>query len=504
MPERTARPSLVVAASLVVVALVLTVWRAPQYLVAPSFWAEEGALYFVGAWNGGVLNGLVHRPTGYLNLWANLATSLAAWLVSIGAITMTSAPRVTAVAALVAQLAPIALVATATSPVWGGPIRRTVAVAIVLVGARTGGMWLNTINSQYFLALAAVVVLLEPAEIGRARSWTYAGVVALAGLSGPVASFTAPLLLAKGWWTRSRPALLVAIVATLCTLIQVAAIAAGGADTLGVRAQGLSALVFALLVWTRTVVLPVFGPSAALRFVGHFDPSASSLLVSTWLLVTLALLVATLALGAPREARWLGASYVLVSIGSFAGAVGDVRAFLGNYEGGARYAFVPGVLLLWLLLANVRRDRRVQSLVCAALLVVGLATSATTWRESVRWRESWPVWAAEVEAWRRDPRTPLRIWPKPWTMQLARPPAQAASTRRPVRTSNRCPCHGHVTTPVASTAAASSGPPRCGQVVENAQRAPSSVISRRRAGSRPSTYAWRRTIIASSSSQSRV
>jgi hypothetical protein len=504
MPEHAARPSIVAAASLVLASLALTIWRAPQYLVAPSFWAEDGALYFVGAWNGGVLNGLIHRPTGYLNLWANLGTSLAAWLVSIGAITMTAAPRVTAVAALVAQLAPIALVATATSPIWGGPIRRAAAVGIVLFGARTGGMWLNTINSQYFLALAAVVVLLEPADIGRVRSWTYAVVVALAGLSGPVASFVAPLLLVKGWWMRSRAALLVGVVASVCALVQVALLASGGPDALGVRAQGLSALVFALLVWSRTVVLPVFGPTAALQLVGHFDPAAASLLVPTWLLATLALLVAALALGAPREARGLAAGYALVTIGSFTGAVGDVRALLRNYEGGARYAFVPAVLLLWLLLANVRADRRVQSLVCVTLLAMGLATSATTWREGIRWRESWPVWAAEVEAWRRDPSAPLRIWPKPWTMQLAGPPPQAASTRRPVRTSNRCPCHGHVTTPVASTAASSSGPPRCGQVVENAQRAPSSVISRRRATNRPSTYAWRRTIIASSSSQSRV
>ena len=111
----------------------------------------------------------------------------------------------------------------------------------------------------------------------------------------------------------------------------------------------------------------------------------------------------------------LAAGYVLVTIGSFVGAVGDVRALLRNYEGGARYAFVPAVLLLWLLLANVRRDRRVQSLVCTMLLAVGLSTSASTWREGVRWRESWPVWAAEVDAWRRDPRTPLRIWPKGWT-----------------------------------------------------------------------------------------
>jgi len=504
MPEHGARPPIVAGVALVAAALALTVWRAPQYLIAPSFWAEDGTLYFAGAWNGGALHGLVQRPAGYLILWANVGTTLAAWLVSTGAMSMTAAPRVTAVVALVAQLVPIALVAAAASPIWGGAIRRTVAVAIVLIGARTGGMWLNAVNSQYYLALAAIVVLLEPEDVGVARRRLYTAVVALATLSGPVASFVAPLFVLKGWWTRGRFALVLGIVAVLGTFVQLGVIAFAGVEALGVRSQGLSGPVFALLVWMRTVVLPVLGPAAALAFVNRFGPASSGLLLSAWLLGTLALLVAVLALGAPREARWLAPAYAFVTIGSFVGAVGDLRPLLRGVEGGARYAFVPAVLLLWLLLANVRRDHRVQSVVCTALLAVGVATNGTTWRESVRWRATWPAWEAEVEAWTRDPRTPLRIWPKGWTMRLVGPPPQAASTRRPVRTSNRCPCHGHVTMPAASTAASSSGPPRCGQVVENAQRAPSSATSRRCAGSRPSTYAWRRTIIASSSSQRRV
>jgi hypothetical protein len=136
-------------------------------------------------------------------------------------------------------------------------------------------MWLNTINSQYFLALAAVVILLEPPAVGRARRWTYAAVVAVAGLSGPVAAFVAPLFVLKGWRTRSRPVLMLGIVAALCTLVQVSVIALGGAGSLGVRARGLSGLVFALLVSMRTVVLPLFGSQAALAFVGRFDPASS-------------------------------------------------------------------------------------------------------------------------------------------------------------------------------------------------------------------------------------
>src|SRR5688572_9127050 len=59
-------------APLVLAAAALIVWRAPRYLVAPSFWAEDGLLFFARASNGGVLQ---ERPAGYLSLYTNLATT---------------------------------------------------------------------------------------------------------------------------------------------------------------------------------------------------------------------------------------------------------------------------------------------------------------------------------------------------------------------------------------------------------------------------------------------
>jgi hypothetical protein len=56
-------------AVLVVAAVALTIWRAPQYVVAPSFWAEEGMLYFAQAWNAGPWAGLVQRSADAAQIW---------------------------------------------------------------------------------------------------------------------------------------------------------------------------------------------------------------------------------------------------------------------------------------------------------------------------------------------------------------------------------------------------------------------------------------------------
>ena len=429
MPGPEARRTNVLAGcTLVVAALALIVWRGTQYLVAPSFWAEDGALFFAGAWNSGPLAGLVQRPSGYLNLYANVATSMAAWLAGSGAISLVAAPRVTAVAGLLAQLVPITLLAFATAPAWGGWLRRAIAIAVVLFGTRTGGMWLNAVNAQYFLALGAVVVLLEPAHVRAGRRWLHAAVVALAQLAGPVACFLTPLFVWTAARTRTRSAMLLAGIALLCTGLQLWLIALAGPGLVAARAQSVSIPALAAVVWARTIVLPVLGSPAASWLVGRVRPmlvpieTPAAFVVAGLLLLSLALGIAVLALGTPRDVRWrLVGAYALVTLGSFVGAVGGASAMLGGMEAGARYAFVPGVLVLWLLLLNVRPGRRAQALACAVLLVLGLAPSAWQWRSTLRWRASWPVWSAQVAAWTIDPRTPLRIWPSGWTMRLVRP-----------------------------------------------------------------------------------
>lgn len=427
-------PPIAAAVAIVIGALVLTVWRAPQYLVAPCFWAEDGLFYFAGAWNQSIVAGVVQRPSGYLQLYANLAASFAAWLVGLGAIPLEAAPRVIALAALAAQLLPIALVVTAAESAWGGGWRRAAAVVLVLFGPRTGGMWLNATNSQYFLALAAVVVLLEPADVGTVRRRVHAAVIGLATLAGPVACLLTPLFLWKVSRTRTPATGVAALAAVLGTAVQLGCVAVAAPGAFAGRAHELSTSTIVVVAWMRTIVLPVLGSDAALGFAARVVPSgvaSPSLAMAVALVVALVLLVVALALGAPPAVRWrLAGAYGLVTIGSLAGALGDARSLLGTVEGGARYVLVPSVLVLWLLLANVSRAAPGRSAAMVVLLVVALVPSVWLWRQTMRWNAAWPVWSDQVMAWRRHPNEPLHIWPRGWTMRLVpRPGAGVAPSR---------------------------------------------------------------------------
>src|SRR5262249_47693229 len=168
------------------------VLRGRVYVTGPSFWAEEGTLFFATAWGHSLRESLAYRPVGYLLLWANLATTAAARLARAGVLPLTPAPQGTLLCALLGPLPPPAPIACGRAPFGGGSVRRAIGVLVVLVGVLTDEVWLNTVNSQPWLVLAAVLLLLEPPASRRRRAWADTGVLALAGLTAPTTSALLP------------------------------------------------------------------------------------------------------------------------------------------------------------------------------------------------------------------------------------------------------------------------------------------------------------------------
>jgi len=401
---------------IVATAGVLTAWRAPVYLTEPSFWAEEGQFFFPFAWSRPWLDALVQRPVVYLHLYCNLATLAAAKLASSGVVGVESAPRVTAWAGLAAQLVPMAIIAFGRAPEWDGAVRRVVAAALVLLVPRTGGIWLNSVTTQNYLALAAWLLVLEPAQARGRRAVVHAALLAVCGLTGPGASFAAPLYVWRAWRARTPAATAQAAIIVACAVLQVVSFLSFFGASLPGRGEGFGVLVLAAIVWKRIFVASTLGIEASERFRTLVGGETLATLV---LLAGAVAVIAWLAAGLPRERRpWLPGAFVL-AVGSLFGAVGDAQHLYAQTEANQRYFLAPGALFLLLLLAGIRRERRARSLVSAALLATALATSAPGWRAGVWWRPTWPRWANEVRAWEGDPRTALRIWPLGWTARLA-------------------------------------------------------------------------------------
>jgi hypothetical protein len=400
-------------------AALVMVLRAPVYFSEPSFWAEDGQLFFPVAWERPPIEGLTHHPQGYLLLWANLSTTLAAVLVRTGLLSLARAPIVIVLCAFAVQLLPAAVIAFSQAPFWGGFVRRTLAIMAVVVGGLHHETWLNTINSQPWLVVTASLLLLEPAEASGIRAWSGAATIAVAGLSAPVASALVPLFAWRAWRARTRANLLPAVVATLCALVQAACVWSATRSESGLgRTIGLELPVLAGTVWMRTIVQPTLGVHAAERLWGLLQHAGGVDVAWGPLLIGAGLLLGWLARGLPPGARLLlPGAYVLVTTLTVAAALGDKRLLMSSPWPGNRYFYAPSVILLLMLLACVRRGG-LRVLVSATLLALGLIHGVARYRWSVGWQPSWPRFADEVQAWEADPLRPLSIWPPPWTMRL--------------------------------------------------------------------------------------
>lgn len=420
-------PALIGRLLLVALSLLVVYARAPILFHHPRFWAEEAVVYFRTAWELPWSAALVTPHNGYLSLFNNIAAALAANLVPLE-----WAPLVTTLAALVVQLAPILIILFGRIPLLAGLPRQAVAVLVVLLTPPSAEVWLNTINSQFYLALATCLLLLEDGEIpSRAGRVLRRGFLVLAGLTGPVSCFLAPLSLYRAWAMRHREPMIQAGILCAAAALQISILGVlGERSTAADRTGSVNVWTTATILTTRTVAEPLLGSDVGARIstgivAFRHGPKIYSRALGVALAGGLLALLAFL-LWRRQEpgAATLTAGYLLIAVLSIAGSLTRDKAALiqASHVNGGRYFYVPAVLASLLVLSAIGRGssafERVRSLLCGALLAFSLITNACQFRDNLLLDPGWPDWSAEVASWRRDPSRDLRVWPPGWSLKL--------------------------------------------------------------------------------------
>lgn len=433
----TSKPHLIALSAAAVLLGVVAMWaRQPAFFSEPRFWAEEGRVFFARAWPTPWWEMLVSAPLLYFSFYTNVAVVLATF------VPLEQAPLVTTLAALLAQTAPLVVLAVAIAPEWRDE-RRYVAMAIVLFASLTDEIWLTTLHSHYYFAVVAFLILLEPGDIGRSRAILDAALVGLAALAGPVPCFLAPLFAWKAYRSSRRADVWQAAAVVGATLVQAGFVFADlharqlPIENLVTRGRqredamgGLALAIVPCIGWMKTIVLPTLGVDIANAFgdacesIGRGTSVVAGAVFGATLSGLAALVVRWLALGVPSRVRWpVAASFALIATFSIILSTGDKRILLESASGSSRYAYVPAVILLVLLLHNVRFVRRERpsprAVVSTVLLAVALVGGVARYPTGMRWQHDWPRWRDQVAAWRRNPDHALRIWPPGWMLRLS-------------------------------------------------------------------------------------
>jgi len=212
----------------------LSISRAPDRLLHAQFWAEDGELWLREAYVHG-LPSLFWPRAGYLQTLSRVAASSGLLL------PFTIIPLWFALVAFAVQMLPVALLLSRRGAALIPSRAARLALVLYYIGEPNSyEVYINLTNAMWHLALAAFLLIVMPkpeTKIGRAADY---GGLALAGLSGPLVIFLAPIACWQaapwkaGWRT---PAIRYAGLVTACAIVQLGCVVMTG----GARVERLGA-----------------------------------------------------------------------------------------------------------------------------------------------------------------------------------------------------------------------------------------------------------------------
>lgn len=412
-----------------VVVIALNIFRCPEVLLSPRFFAEEGTIYFAGAFQKSFLANLLSAHYGYYTLYNQIATSLAML------VPLEHAPAVTTFMSLMVQVGISLYVLWGDLPLLDSPWRKTVlALAVPLVS--WPGHWLTIIGAQCWLAAGTFLLLLSSNRVRHLSGYAArGGYLLLAGLTGVVSCFMIPAYLWRGAREKSREFFAYSAILFLCLLVHAGVLLAA----LQSRSAELSGrFIFNSFeaVLGKTVVYQFAVPFTGRGFYEQqilFDIGTNiktaledcfglDLLIHDLFIMPIMIGAAVILLTA--VIIWQNRSKLEVQLITIALTAVSILSNVCsiNSTGGPRYYFIPSLILLTLYIGikEMKSYKPVAAataiLICTTLFGNGCEYRAVMSRQA--YNPGYPDWRAELALWEKTPSYQINIWPHDWKMNL--------------------------------------------------------------------------------------
>ncbi len=351
--------------------------KAPILFLKPRFWAEEGVVYFLQGRVIGLLETVTAMPLGYLSFPANIAGWVSAQL------PLYHAPLGGLAVSLAIQLL-IPCVVIVNRYFDGNRVKQAVFLLVPLLVFQSFETWLNSINSQFWMILAASLILAAPrVTVGLPGTIVNLGVALLAGLSSPGSAFLAPLFVVRAVVERQVKWLFFALAASVGAVIVLA---------LQQSSRGVSfpVDVFGVFASFHLVLNNICMPCANIVHSSVAHNSALRLVLAGFV----GFIYIFFWVRADRPGRWLLSASMALAILSFATMLGKEMVLDDSPYFGARYFFAPAALFFGALLASAFQGRRPEILAVILFALNGVFSSVfyppvgvhfgETWRQSVK------------------------------------------------------------------------------------------------------------------------
>jgi len=401
----------------------LVAYRSPDLLLYPRFWAEEGTLYFKSIYENGFWEGLYFIPrytAEYITMSVNIPLTFAAHLFPLE-----YAPTVSTYFSLVILLIPFGIILWGDSYIWDSPIKKLLACLIVLLAPTStdAEIWLNTINLQVHCGIISISILFERLDsqtLSQRKRWLYRLLLIFCGLSGPYTMFLAPVFLLKAWYEKSREPLWHFLIVFAMSSVQASLfLIINHLDMVSpTKISQFDWLRAPIYIFNYHIMTPLMGLWVRLGANVEDFMITGKLAGTSLLLVCLATVTTTIIMfyWLVRNRTSIYRLFLLIAFVcvSLLVTYGSMR---GTPYG--RYAVIPGILFLLLILDNIQFGRKLnlKSSFLLILLSISLVMGFTTFRAGEYWMaytEGAPNWHDEITQWRQDSDQLITSWPYPW------------------------------------------------------------------------------------------
>lgn len=410
----------------------LTVWRMPDLLIHPRFWAEEGTVQFAKAYHDGPWLALTYN-IGYFSIIPNIATSLASQ------VKIEYAPFVTLAISFLIQLVTCSVVIIGNSSYWNTRNKKILITSgIVLISPAE--VWLNTICAQYWLCLCTILILCEDAKNNTKQANVYFSILLIiAGINGILSCVLTPVYLLKYIRSKTRDNFIHASILVSTSLLQAvlllftivsrsnAAAKSHLVERFNFREVSIFKNMFMQFIWPfigylrKELLLPIIKSPLTSVLSMVYLISAIFVIISICIIV-----YSMMRQGTIYRHQMLYISFALLVVFS--------NVFAVHMAYAQRYAFVPSIVILIIMFEQCYNASNTFIRIIAILFVIITFVSNTRQLEKLDFMSTIaPDWQKEIEHWRFDHSYKPKVWPyRPgceWEIDLARSKAAKNDAR---------------------------------------------------------------------------
>lgn len=375
--------------------------RTPHSLYPPRFWGEDGTQFFCYAHNNGLFASFLKTHQGYYSLWCNCAGIIANW------VPLRGAPIVTTLAGLLSQLSPAIIVLWGGIEFLGSPLKKFLALCILLLVPSNTEVGLNVANSQFLFCTACGLILVGDTKT---LKWLKRMLLLVASLNGPISCFLIPLFLLKAWREKSAERFAQFLILFCGTLVELLSLYYSRAETHRPLVIGANRLVG--VIFSHLLLAPFTTRSL---FAFHLETLNGNINPIIWLLVAGFVAFILYCIRSSKDAKWLCVSSSVVLVCSLLGVLETTTKDLMLYAD--RYFYVPQVLLFISLLVctlEKMKERIILRIILGMFLLLGALEYPVLPPQIM----NGPSWQGEVEKWKQDPTYKLHVWPYFMTFSL--------------------------------------------------------------------------------------